>query len=232
MRALALFAIGNYDDAAATLNSLLSVAPGWNWDTMAGLYPNVDVYTAQLRKLESFASTRADDAAPNFVLAYHYLVTNYPDAAKAKLQRVVELQPRDKVAQDLLNGLSRGESTEEIPPPIPNSDVEEVQVPDVELDLVGTWTGTREDQPFELTLDDTGNFTWTTGAGEARQTISGTYSLAGDAITLNDGTDGLMVARLTATSKDGFNFTLVGAPKEDKGIDFTRTESLVSPIRE
>jgi Tetratricopeptide repeat len=233
MRALALFAVGNYGDAAATLNSLLSVAPGWNWDTMAGFYANVDTYTAQLRKLESFASTRSDDAASQFVLAYHYLVTNYPDAARAKLQRVVELQPRDKVSQELLKGLSRGEDAqEEIPPPIPNSDVEEVRAPDVALDLVGTWKGTREDQPFELTLDDTGNFTWITGVDQEKQTITGTYSLAGDALTLNDGTDGLMVARLTATSQDGFNFALVGAPKDDKGIDFTRNATLVVPNRE
>ena len=53
-RALVLFAVGKYDLAAGPLYAVLSVGPGWDWTTMAGLYPSIDVYTAQLRKLEAF----------------------------------------------------------------------------------------------------------------------------------------------------------------------------------
>ena len=45
-RALVLFAVGKYDLAAGPLYAVLSVGPGWDWTTMAGLYPNIDVYTA------------------------------------------------------------------------------------------------------------------------------------------------------------------------------------------
>ena len=44
-----LFAVGKYDLAAGPLYAVLSVGPGWDWTTMAGLYPDIDVYTAQLR---------------------------------------------------------------------------------------------------------------------------------------------------------------------------------------
>ena len=44
-RALVLFAVGKYDLAAGPLHAVLSVGPGWDWTTMAGLYPNIDVYT-------------------------------------------------------------------------------------------------------------------------------------------------------------------------------------------
>ena len=38
-RALCLFALGRYDEAAATLYAVLSVGPGWDWTTLIGLYP-------------------------------------------------------------------------------------------------------------------------------------------------------------------------------------------------
>lgn len=48
-RALCLFALHKYKEAAGTLYAVLSVGPGWDWTTMSGLYSNVDVYTEQLR---------------------------------------------------------------------------------------------------------------------------------------------------------------------------------------
>ena len=44
-RALTLFALGQYQESAATLYAVLSVGPGWDWTTMIGLYPQVDIYT-------------------------------------------------------------------------------------------------------------------------------------------------------------------------------------------
>src|SRR5262249_7325057 len=56
-RALSLFALGRYDEAASALYAVLSVGPGWDWPTLIGLYPNVNVYTSQLRALESFTQS-------------------------------------------------------------------------------------------------------------------------------------------------------------------------------
>jgi tetratricopeptide (TPR) repeat protein len=55
-RALCLFALGRYDEAAATLYAVLAVGPGWDWTTLISLYPNVDVYTTQLRALEEYCT--------------------------------------------------------------------------------------------------------------------------------------------------------------------------------
>src|SRR5271157_453261 len=45
-RALCLFALKRYDEAAAALYAVLSVGPGWDWTTLIGLYPDIDTYTA------------------------------------------------------------------------------------------------------------------------------------------------------------------------------------------
>ena len=56
-RAVVLFAVGQYDQAAGPLYAVLSVGPGWDWTTMIGLYPSADVYTRQLRPWSSTTGT-------------------------------------------------------------------------------------------------------------------------------------------------------------------------------
>ena len=53
---------------------------------MAGLYPDIDVYTAQLRKLEAFVTANPKSTAGRFVLAYHYLTQGNIDAAVSPAQ--------------------------------------------------------------------------------------------------------------------------------------------------
>ena len=48
-RALVLFAEGKYHEAAEGIYAVLSMGPGWTWDTMMSLYPNEETYTRQLR---------------------------------------------------------------------------------------------------------------------------------------------------------------------------------------
>ena len=117
-RALVLFAVGKYDLAAGPLYAVLSVGPGWDWTTMAGLYPGIDVYTAQLRKLEAFVKANPSSTAGRFVLAYHYLTQGHIDAAVAQLKQVVALAPRRQALrparQAVLQARRRSPST---PPP-------------------------------------------------------------------------------------------------------------------
>ena len=40
-RALCLFALKRYDEAAAVDYAVLTAGPGWNWSTLVGLYPDV-----------------------------------------------------------------------------------------------------------------------------------------------------------------------------------------------
>ena len=106
-RALVLFAVGKYDLAAGPLYAVLSVGPGWDWTTMAGLYPNIDVYTAQLRKLEAFVTANPKSTAGRFVLAYHYLTQGHIDEAVAQLKEVVALAPQDTLSAQLVRQFSK-----------------------------------------------------------------------------------------------------------------------------
>ena len=101
-RALVLFAVGKYDLAAGPLYAVLSVGPGWDWTTMVGLYPNVDVYTGQLRKLEAFVTANPSSTAGRFVLAYHYMTQGHNDAAVGQFKQVVALSPQDTLSAQLV----------------------------------------------------------------------------------------------------------------------------------
>jgi tetratricopeptide (TPR) repeat protein len=110
-RALCLFALKRYKEAAAGVYAVLAAGPGWDWDTMKALYPDVATYTAQLRALEQYkiANPTAPDAS--FLLAYQYLVMGYPDQAQKELEQVVKLQPNDKLAAAILDALkNRGQA--------------------------------------------------------------------------------------------------------------------------
>ncbi len=104
-RALCLFALGRYDEAAATLYAVLSVGPGWDWTTLISLYPGVDIYTNQLRALEEYCTVHRDSATGRFVLAYLYLTAGQTDPAVDILKQVVALKPNDSLSARLLRQL-------------------------------------------------------------------------------------------------------------------------------
>jgi len=104
-RALCLFAMKDYKKAAQVIYPVLAAGPGWNWDTIKGLYGNADTYTSQLRALENQYLANKNDPAASFLLAYHYLVLDYPTNAKTHLRNVERLLPDDKLAPELLKAL-------------------------------------------------------------------------------------------------------------------------------
>ncbi len=123
-RGVTLFALGRYADAAAPLYAVLAVGPGWDWPTFIGLYPNVSVYTEQLRALESYCRENAGSAPARFVLSYLYLTQGHSDAALEQLKRVVALQPTDTIAAGLIQRLggsvaTPGGATAQPPRPAP-----------------------------------------------------------------------------------------------------------------
>lgn len=87
VRALTLFALGKYKEAAAGLNSLLASSPGMDWTSMSSLYGNADDYTLQLRKLEAHIKADRTDAPAIFLLAYHYLVLGQQEEAVKRSAR-------------------------------------------------------------------------------------------------------------------------------------------------
>ncbi|HEX4147477.1 MAG TPA: hypothetical protein VHY20_00755 [Pirellulales bacterium] len=105
-RGLCLFAVGDYQQAAAADYAVLSAGPGWDWTTMSNFYPNVDAYTQQLRALENYSQQHPNAADARFLLAYQYLREGYNDQATAELQAVAQLEPRDQLSAQLLRGLT------------------------------------------------------------------------------------------------------------------------------
>jgi tetratricopeptide (TPR) repeat protein len=220
VRALALFALGRYPEAAAALNSILASAPGMDWTTMSSLYGSVDAYTEHLRKLEEFCRTHRDDAAAHFVLAYHYLVGGHNDMAADALRVVVAKKPGDAVAAQLLAAVApRPESAPAAatPPATP----EPAAAP--ETDLVGTWRAAAQDDAVTLSIGENSSFTWkATPKGSPPVEISGTIEASRDAIALVTETSGTMTGKVVSKGPDAFEFTLAGGPPGAKPLLFQR----------
>ena len=228
VRALTLFALGRYPEAAATLNSVLVSAPGMDWTTISNVYGSVDAYTAHLRKLEDFCRANPDSASGHFVLAYHYLVGGHADMAAEALKIVVAKQPGDLVAKRLLESITppeepKAEAAQPANPSAAASPAATAAPAGPETDLVGTWKAISGKDTVMLTITEDSNFTWkATPAGRPPVELSGTVETARDAIALNTEKAGSMVGKVQSKGADAFDFTLVGAPKEAKPLEFQR----------
>jgi tetratricopeptide (TPR) repeat protein len=231
VRALTLFALGRYPEAAATLNSVLVSAPGMDWTTISNVYGSVDAYTAHLRKLEDFCRANPDSASGHFVLAYHYLVGGHADMAAEALKIVVAKQPGDLVAKRLLEAITppeepKAEATQPAAAagqPATASQAGAAAPAGPEIDLVGTWKATTGKDTVELSITEDSKFTWkATPSGRPPVELSGTVETARDAIALNTEKAGSMVGNVKSKGADAFDFTLVGAPKEAKPLEFQR----------
>ncbi|MCA9008691.1 MAG: hypothetical protein KDB01_03040 [Planctomycetaceae bacterium] len=227
-RALVLFAKQDYQQAASTIHSVLAVGPGWDWTTMSGIYGDVNVYTTQLRALEAFTKSHPEDAASLFLLAYHYLSCGHTEAAMQRLQQVVTLMPQDKVAADILRMLQppTAADVQESENPLAvstDTDTSQAQVVDPKM-LAGNWKATRPDgSDFTLNMTEDSKFTWTyTLQGEATQKFAGTYSIEGNILALERDEGGSLIAEVTPDGSGKFNFRMLGAPEEDKGLDFSQ----------
>jgi hypothetical protein len=106
-RGICLFALQRYDDAAAPMYTVLSAGPGWDWTTLAGLYPSVDVYSDQLRSLETFCEATPQAASARFLLASLYMTQGNAEAAAGVFKQVVALQPQDRLSAQLVDLLNR-----------------------------------------------------------------------------------------------------------------------------
>lgn len=224
MRALVLFAKGDYRQAAATIHSVLALGPGWDWSTLSSLYPDVAIYTTQLRALEQFVGQNPRDAAGRFLSAYHYLTAGHADAAADQLQKVVAIVPEDHVAADLLRMLkpqSAETGVAERPTPQPPGPTTPPETVVNANSIIGTWQAAREDgAKFDLTLAPDKSFVWKyQSMNQPAQEMRGTYTLEGNVLALSRQDGGSLVGEITPEGQ-GFKFKLVGAPPEDKGLEF------------
>ena len=223
VRALTLFALGRYPEAAATLNAVLAVAPGMDWTTISNVYGSVDAYTQHLRKLEDFCKSHPGDAAAHFVLAYHYIVGGHAEMASEALKVVVAKQPGDMVAERLLEAL-QPPTPAEAPAPAQAAATPSPAAPAApETDLVGRWKASGGGDTVELTITAESTFTWKSAPqGKPAVELSGTIETAADAIALVSEKAGTMTGQVKSLGADAFEFSLPGAPTGTKPLRFDR----------
>jgi tetratricopeptide (TPR) repeat protein len=220
-RALCLFALNRYDDAAATLYSVLAVGPGWDWATLSSLYPNVDEYTSQLRALEKFCKDNPDSASARFVLAYQYLTEGHNEAAASTLKKVVALKPDDSLSAKLLRQLSPEEKTAAAPSP-PTPATAESAVPQG-ASISGNWTAKpTPDTSINLNIKTDGGFNWQVNHGKQTQDFAGTSSFADGVLTLKQEKGPTLVGRVNWKDATHMNFHVVGDNPEDPGLTFSK----------
>lgn len=220
-RALVMFAQGKYKEAAAGLYSVLSVGPGWDWTTLNSLYPSVDVYTKQLRALETFVQQQPNAAEGHFVLAYHYLTCGSKDAATTQLQVLYKQQPQDALVKQLLL-MTGGPEAIGAPPTPPETD--KPAGPAIPAaDLVGNWNAAGQNMTaFAMQLSPDGNFSWTfTQKGKA-ETVKGVYALDGNVLAMEPESGGTMLAELTPPQGGRLDFKMLGAAPGDPGLRFEK----------
>jgi tetratricopeptide (TPR) repeat protein len=223
-RGLALFALGRYKEAAATDYAVLSAGPGWDWTTLSALYPNVDVYTEQLRALEQYTNLHPAASEARFLLAENYLTCGYTDSAIAQFKAVVQLNPKDQLSGQLLKSLATPNTA------APNSAEQEIASqpaapaqPVNPSSLVGNWTATRADgAPIKLALGGDGKFTWALDQNGKPQQFSGTYSVADNLLVLKQGNNPMMAGQVVSLANNSFNFKLAGDNTGDPGLNFVR----------
>jgi tetratricopeptide (TPR) repeat protein len=218
-RALALFALRKYEQAAVPLYAVLAVGPGWDWTTLVGLYPGVDVYTQQLRALEQYARANPRSSAAHFLLAYHYLTQGHNDAAVAQFRQVQALAPGDTLSAQLIKQLSPPDATPE-PAPSPAAPPS----PAKEGKLAGTWTAKpNAETAIDLGIKEEGTFSWKVTTRGKSQVIAGNWSLTGGILTLAQGNQGgALVGNVSWQQENRFQFRALGTTNDDPGLLFTR----------
>lgn len=223
-RALVLFAQKQFKESAGTIYAVLAVGPGWDWTTLVGLYPNVSVYTEQLRALEAFSKANPGSADGRFLLAYHYMTMGHNDAARKQLEAMLKILPGDSVATQLMQTLSPkdAEKVAAAPPEAAKTIPEEpAKLPE----LAGTWRATRPDgSTFTLTFGSDSKFSWNYAKKDGpAKTFDGKYTLGGSTLVLEASSDNLLIGRITP-EKTGFRLMLMGGPPNDPGLAFEKAK--------
>ncbi len=229
-RALCLFALGRYGDAAGVLNPVLASGPGWDWATMANFYPDSETYTGQIRKLEAYVESKPDSADAHFLLGYHYMVAGFIDEAHGMFDTVTRLQPADTVAAQLRNlaessspnaedeEAPEAESLTGTPEPAEGVVVEPIDPSDIE----GSWKAASADgKAIVLALDPAGTFTWNYEGASDGKVLTGDWSIDEEGRLVLAADDVQMVADISLI-ENTLQFVLAGSPVGDPGLSFVR----------
>ncbi len=220
-RGVVLFATKQYDKSAASLYSVLAVGPGWDWTTLIGLYPNVDVYTEQLRAAEAYSDAHPDWPPVRFVLAYNYLTAGYNDAAINELKEVVKLKPSDQISTQLLSQLSK-KPDPQTPSQTAQADTTATPLPEGAT-LKGIWTARpNPGTTIKLTVQPDDKFTWQVDQKGQTHELAGESTFGGSILTLAQSKGPALVGHVSWKDANHMTFRVVGGGTEDPGLSFSK----------
>jgi tetratricopeptide (TPR) repeat protein len=119
--ALALFAVGEYQEAAGATQRVLMLLPQEKWGQVVSdhkkLYANPKDYLDQLRSLSKAAADKPNDPALRFLLGFHYGYSGRVADALRELDKLVQLEPKDRLGsklRDLMAGKAHKDSNSAI----------------------------------------------------------------------------------------------------------------------
>jgi tetratricopeptide (TPR) repeat protein len=102
-----LFAIGQFEQAAAVTAASLNQLPQDKWGAVVTnykqLYGNQLDYNSQLKALENARDASPDSAGLRFLLGYHFGFLGYPKQAVRELDRAIAILPQEPFAALLRN---------------------------------------------------------------------------------------------------------------------------------
>jgi tetratricopeptide (TPR) repeat protein len=218
-RSLCLFATGKYRDSSAVIHSVLAAGPGWDWTTMISLYSNSETYTAQLRQLESTIQSNPNGADVRFLLAYHYITGDHIEAAVKQLKAVVELQPNDKLAVDLVKMYDKS-APDPATQTANKTSTDELEKPAYPMaKLYGDWTADDKSGKFMMHLGDNDEFTWKFTRDGQDQNMTGAYVVRGNNLVMQPDSGGTMLSTITMSDDSTLVFTPIG---ESLKLTFTK----------
>ena len=199
---------------------MLAVGPGWDWGTFISLYPNVSVYTEQLRQLEGYCRTNPGSALPRFVLAYLYLTQGSTTNAIDALKGVVGLEPKDTISAQLIKRLDPSysppaASTRPEPgtPPVPGglTPTSATLHTGKEGRFEGAWNAHPEqDTTINLTFLDKGRFVWKVDQKGKNHVLQGRTTSGNGLLTLAQDHGPPMVGNVSWGDESHFQFKVPG----------------------
>lgn len=226
-RALVLFALGKYSEAAGVLNPVLAGGPGWDWTTMIKLYNSQETYMSQLESLEKYSAAKPDAADAHFLLGYHYMVCGHLDRATVEFETASKLQPADSVSaqlRDLTKASSNnGDNDKSIDSTETPAETTPAPEPVPLEKLTGTWVSDKGAQgTVTLAFKDDGKFIWTfNNAGKSNE-FGGDFSMNDNGLLVLDAEESQMVASVELPQDGKLKFVLAGGPPGDPGLLFAR----------
>jgi tetratricopeptide (TPR) repeat protein len=99
---LAMFAQGDYQGAAMEARGLAAMGKIPNWDTVFGMYGQLEPYEKQLRALEQFVGKNQAAPEARFLLGFHYAMAGHREAAQQEFLAALNAVPEDTLTADLL----------------------------------------------------------------------------------------------------------------------------------